>query len=1003
MSDTKEEENLEFKWLKKRGIGGRRKEVQFYDSFVFDGEEYSLYDCVYMYKDGEPEPYIGKLIKIWEQPGNLKKVKVLWFFRPIEVVNHIGDEEVPENELFLASGKQDSRGLTNINPLEVIAGKCNVICTSKDVKNPQPSEEEMKAADYIFYRTFNVDTFKISDEIDEKIASVEVKFIYNRTGGKEPGNIFKLGSGKTDENGKIGGSDDVSRPPVKLNAQGLPDSSVRVENEQLVAPGVIHDSLPCETVAPNEAATTLDKQDNVVCRKEAQIKLEQLLLKRSERDGKVNDTSTTLVQEKGNLKPVNSSDEADRPSKKARVDSSVKPSKKPQPKISKSLSLSKNKKEASPQISKKDGADNLDKLSRETQTTVSNSSSLSKGKDEPREQPSKKARIGSPVKSTEEQQSTISNPLSLSKGKDKPIAKPLEKARDGHSTKTVEEPQPKISSPSSFSKEKNKDAVQTSKETGVDNAVKSSEEPQPTISSPSSLNKDKNEATAQPSKNIKDINSIKSSYEPQPKISSPSSFNKEKNKDDAQTSKQTRVDNLVKSSKETQPTVSSLSSFNKDKNKAIVQPFKNGKDGNSIKSSNEPHPTISTPSVVLKEKMAGVQECIILVDSDEDDVVGVSGAMGSALEDVNTSKVVVDSHVQEKATLKDVKPEKETNTDDQTVEVGKRPETVSALEDTSTSKAVVDSHVQEKATLTDVKAGEKKKRKLSNGNPSKPAVSRCTEKETNTDVQTVEVGKRPETVSALEDMSTSKAVVDSHVQEKATLTDVKPREKKKRKLSNGNPSKPAVSRCSEEETNTDDQTVEVGRRPQTDRSKWFKGLPWEERMETAHDQGTLVLLENLDPSYTSAEVEDIIWHGFQENCTAKVVAQTAISSPHSGRAYVIFKTRDAAELATEKLDAGCLMLPNGRPLVASRGNPPKRGKASTLVGHLFIEKIKLQTQREDIKKAVSTSHCSQPNTVEYEMALEWCLLQTRADKYWKELYKQQGEEMRKLNAELKFK
>ncbi|XP_026404723.1 protein ANTI-SILENCING 1-like isoform X4 [Papaver somniferum] len=954
MSDTKEEENLEFKWLKKRGIGGRRKEVQFYDSFVFDGEEYSLYDCVYMYKDGEPEPYIGKLIKIWEQPGNLKKVKVLWFFRPIEVVNHIGDEEVPENELFLASGKQDSRGLTNINPLEVIAGKCNVICTSKDVKNPQPSEEEMKAADYIFYRTFNVDTFKISDEIDEKIASVEVKFIYNRTGGKEPGNIFKLGSGKTDENGKIGGSDDVSRPPVKLNAQGLPDSSVRVENEQLVAPGVIHDSLPCETVAPNEAATTLDKQDNVVCRKEAQIKLEQLLLKRSERDGKVNDTSTTLVQEKGNLKPVNSSDEADRPSKKARVDSSVKPSKKPQPKISKSLSLSKNKKEASPQISKKDGADNLDKLSRETQTTVSNSSSLSKGKDEPREQPSKKARIGSPVKSTEEQQSTISNPLSLSKGKDKPIAKPLEKARDGHSTKTVEEPQPKISSPSSFSKEKNKDAVQTSKETGVDNAVKSSEEPQPTISSPSSLNKDKNEATAQPSKNIKDINSIKSSYEPQPKISSPSSFNKEKNKDDAQTSKQTRVDNLVKSSKETQPTVSSLSSFNKDKNKAIVQPFKNG-------------------------------------------------AMGSALEDVNTSKVVVDSHVQEKATLKDVKPEKETNTDDQTVEVGKRPETVSALEDTSTSKAVVDSHVQEKATLTDVKAGEKKKRKLSNGNPSKPAVSRCTEKETNTDVQTVEVGKRPETVSALEDMSTSKAVVDSHVQEKATLTDVKPREKKKRKLSNGNPSKPAVSRCSEEETNTDDQTVEVGRRPQTDRSKWFKGLPWEERMETAHDQGTLVLLENLDPSYTSAEVEDIIWHGFQENCTAKVVAQTAISSPHSGRAYVIFKTRDAAELATEKLDAGCLMLPNGRPLVASRGNPPKRGKASTLVGHLFIEKIKLQTQREDIKKAVSTSHCSQPNTVEYEMALEWCLLQTRADKYWKELYKQQGEEMRKLNAELKFK
>lgn len=31
--------------------------------------------------------------------------------------------------------------------------------------------------------------------------------------------------------------------------------------------------------------------------------------------------------------------------------------------------------------------------------------------------------------------------------------------------------------------------------------------------------------------------------------------------------------------------------------------------------------------------------------------------------------------------------------------------------------------------------------------------------------------------------------------------------------------------------------------------------PWEERMKEAHDQGTLVLLQNLDPTYTSLEVE----------------------------------------------------------------------------------------------------------------------------------------------------
>lgn len=108
-------------------------------------------------------------------------------------------------------------------------------------------------------------------------------------------------------------------------------------------------------------------------------------------------------------------------------------------------------------------------------------------------------------------------------------------------------------------------------------------------------------------------------------------------------------------------------------------------------------------------------------------------------------------------------------------------------------------------------------------------------------------------------------------------------------------------------------------------------------MKTAHDEEKLVLLQNLDPEYTSGEVEvkiipflikkvchvilfsyrvrvkyalysltvfslcifldlyfvvtndsyilylqDIMWHVFQERCTAKMVQQTAISNPHSG-------------------------------------------------------------------------------------------------------------------------
>ncbi|KAF4379162.1 hypothetical protein G4B88_010556 [Cannabis sativa] len=54
-----------------------------------------------------------------------------------------------KNELFLASG--EGRGLCNINPLEAIFTKCNVVCISKDSRNLQPTDEELKVVDYIFH------------------------------------------------------------------------------------------------------------------------------------------------------------------------------------------------------------------------------------------------------------------------------------------------------------------------------------------------------------------------------------------------------------------------------------------------------------------------------------------------------------------------------------------------------------------------------------------------------------------------------------------------------------------------------------------------------------------------------------------------------------------------------------------------------------------------------------------------------------------------------------
>lgn len=115
MAETSRSDDIDFKWGRKKGVGGKNGVVQFYKSFYLDGVEYNLYDCVYLFKESEPEPYIGKLIRIWEAPDKPRRAKILWFFRPCEIVNHLGTEELRENELVLASG--EGVGLANVNPL----------------------------------------------------------------------------------------------------------------------------------------------------------------------------------------------------------------------------------------------------------------------------------------------------------------------------------------------------------------------------------------------------------------------------------------------------------------------------------------------------------------------------------------------------------------------------------------------------------------------------------------------------------------------------------------------------------------------------------------------------------------------------------------------------------------------------------------------------------------------------------------------------------------------
>nr|GEX65403.1 protein anti-silencing 1-like [Tanacetum cinerariifolium] len=78
-----------------------------------------------------------------------------------------------------------------------------------------------------------------------------------------------------------------------------------------------------------------------------------------------------------------------------------------------------------------------------------------------------------------------------------------------------------------------------------------------------------------------------------------------------------------------------------------------------------------------------------------------------------------------------------------------------------------------------------------------------------------------------------------------------------------------------------------------DKSKWFRQLPWDERLKNEYDQGKAILLHNVDPDYISSEIKDIVWHTFNKKCIAKIVQCTALSSLHYGQAIILLNKKEA--------------------------------------------------------------------------------------------------------------
>lgn len=108
--------DIKFKWGQKGG-GCRKTRTHYYRSFTYDDVEYSLYDSVYMWSEGQPSPHIGKIVKIYETQFQKKMVKIVWYFRPAEVKMWLKGTHLLQNELFLASG--EGFGLSNVNVLVI--------------------------------------------------------------------------------------------------------------------------------------------------------------------------------------------------------------------------------------------------------------------------------------------------------------------------------------------------------------------------------------------------------------------------------------------------------------------------------------------------------------------------------------------------------------------------------------------------------------------------------------------------------------------------------------------------------------------------------------------------------------------------------------------------------------------------------------------------------------------------------------------------------------------
>ncbi|KAH6558299.1 hypothetical protein KP509_1Z070700 [Ceratopteris richardii] len=816
-----------------------------YSSFFSEGEEYTLYDNVEVYADVDKDPYIGKIMKLWEDRENgSKKALIRWFFRPRDLELQTSDPK----ELYLAFGK--GKGVTNENDLEVICGKCKVLCTSKDQRNLQPSAKDLENADFFFSKIYNVDLQHLSP-VHRVVDKLGCEAVFNKQAWiteivKETSADLTVHNSSL--NSKIDG---ISREAAQLN------NTIDQGKKRL---------------------STLDPKTNDTVKQEAKS---IPVLKPIQRDIETKLEQNTSKGSKGNQEP--SAEEVLKEKKSKRSASTSMP--------------------MADAVAKESNDENIHSFG---ETVIDKHFEVNRQDAKNKQESSKLAESVSPMKTPEFEV------LQLVIGQDGQSTTDL-------SAHVLEQIKSESSDLRNFVPgEKTRVA-----ENGTD------------------------------SKPVQEVALSKTGL--------PDLFH---------TQVKQKLASMEKSVSSKQISVNGVISPNLvDADEQPVLNSKNISGLDRVKS--------------LKKVVQDVQVMRALHKAE--DTLQLNSMESKDLErqkEVEDTGIEASQQISSKANANNINiPDRQQNSSNLGkslsgfIEADRSPiridNSTSQMRKNGGNSQVTDPTV----TTQEHTSGISLSRKEPNGQEN--LYSRSLQ----------------EPQSSLKDFESQER--DYNIKKDPRLaSQLKSENSSKRSTTKEGPhSIEEVKSSAESDLQKNSSSMLAATK--VEKRKLFKDLPWRENLQQGLSRGKVLLLQNLDPFLTSADVRDMLRSIFQGVSDAQVIPHE-MACPY-GQALVIFDTAMLADAALQEMETNCLVLAsNKRPVLASKFK--ETTDLGRFPGHLALDKLKLTRKigAEEYKKALSTSHSSQPNTIEYEMAMEWRRLQAISHTCRSELFEKQKKEIMQI-------